>query len=315
MKRAKPKGIAAANKKRKAEEAEALSGSPFSEELFADASVATAAAAFASACPVKYVVLTAVCKEARLRTVFEKALHGLSADLSESDNSKVYQGGKLTTINEDDPQLTQVRVLRDALYSDEMRRIVAEVVKCGELSDTVDCGISIYNEGCHLLPHALLPHSGRRVAFFLFITPDEEWCDADGATLDLYCSAESGAQVDATAAARPFKSILPNWNTMVLLDVDERFPPVVGLSEVVSEDKTLMCLAGWYHLQHPAHSVAGGNPRSQTLQVPHQQVFRDVTVSGSSAKLSERDRDELGKYIAPQVLLGFLAFLVQKYKY
>jgi hypothetical protein len=66
-------------------------------------------------------------------------------------------------------------VLQDAIYSDEMLSLVAEVVKCGELSDTVDCGISIYNEGSHLLPHALLYHSGRRVAFFLFITPDEEW--------------------------------------------------------------------------------------------------------------------------------------------
>lgn len=291
----KPKGIAAANKKRKEEkQAEALVSSPFTDALLAAPTVALASAAFATARPVKHVVLESVCKEDRLKAVFQQALHGLSADLRESDTSKLYQGTELAALDAEKAELVQVCKLRDALYSAEMREIVAAIVKCGDLADTVDCVATIYNEGCHLLPHALLPHDGRRVAFFLFLTPDEEWCEADGATLDLY---DVSATSDQTAAA-PARSILPNWNSMVLVDVDEGTAPVVGLSEVFSEDKTLMCFGGWYHLLEPSKARGAGEKADGAEQDDVE--YRAVTAS--AALLSDADKKELGTYIAEQYL-------------
>ena len=160
-----------------------------SEALLSPASIQKATSAFANASPVKHVVLQCVCKEDRLRQVFQQALHGLAADLRESDSFKVYQCSDMATLGDDKAELLEVRVLRDALYSTEMREMVANVAQCGALADTVDCCATIYNEGCHLLPHVLRPgKSGRRIAFFLFLTPDEEWSVADGATLDVYDS-------------------------------------------------------------------------------------------------------------------------------
>ena len=74
--------------------------------------------------------------------MIQQALHGLSADLRESDEQKVYQGSELAGIDADKPQLAQVRALRDALYSADMCKMVAQVCKCGELSDAVDCRCS-----------------------------------------------------------------------------------------------------------------------------------------------------------------------------
>jgi len=300
----KPKGIAAANKKRKSD-AEALAGSPLEQALFDVKRIETAAATFATARPVKHVVLESVCKEDRLKVVFQQALHGLKADLRESDTYKLYQGTELAALDADKAELLHVCKLRNALYSTEMREMVAAVVKCGALADTVDCGATIYNEGCHLLPHALLPHDGRRVAFFLFLTPDEEWCEADGATLDLY----DVHATSHTTAAVPAGSILPIFNSMVLVDVEEHSAaPVVGLSEVVSEDKTLMCFAGWYHLlatstTEPSTTEPSaahkGQPGTEGA-IDDESEYRAVTAS--AAQLSAADKKELRNYIAEQYL-------------
>jgi len=296
MKRgSKPKGIAAASKKRKAEaQAEALSGTPLADALLTAGAVAAAGAVYKTARPVRHAVLTGVCKEERLRAVFQQALHGLSADLCESDTSKVYQGADLAALDADKGELVQVRALRDALYSNEMREMVSAVAKCGPLSPAVDCNATILNEGCHLLPHALLPSKGRRVAFFLFLTPDEEWSEEDGATLDLYGTISPPA--DAKSAGLPERSILPQWNSMVLLDIDGAGEaPVVGISEVVSEDKTLMCFAGWYRLLEPAEASPSLAPAAAPVE-----GFR--TVRDSAGKLSATDKQLLGKYIAPHHL-------------
>ena len=241
----KPKGIAAANKKRKAE---AAAGTPLDPALLSAVAAENAAAAFASARPVKHTVLVPVCKPDRLRAAFQQALHGLSADLHESDSAKLYQCKDLAELANDAAELSQVRALRDALYSAEMREMMASVVGCGSLADTVDCRACIYNEGCHVLPHALLPrsdHATRRLAFFFFLTPDEEWSEEDGAALELYDPADRMAH----GPSAPRQSVLPQWNSMLIIDADSAGPaPVVGLSEVVSGEKTLMCISGWYYL-------------------------------------------------------------------
>ena len=91
-KRAKPKGIAAQNKRRKQEElAEALAGSPLADAVLAPPAAAAAQAAFAGARPLRHVVLEQVCREDRLRAAFQQAVQGLSADLHESDTAKLYQ--------------------------------------------------------------------------------------------------------------------------------------------------------------------------------------------------------------------------------
>jgi len=307
MKRgAKPKGIAAASKKRKAEEkAEALAGTPLADELLAAGGDVGAAAAadFARTQPLKHAVLKGVCKEERLRAVFQQALHGLSADLCESDTSKMYQGIDLAALDGDGgkAELTHLCTLRDALYSSQMLETVASVARCGPLSPSVDCTVKIFNESCHLLPHALTPTTGRRVAFFLFITPDEEWSENDGATLDLYGTVAPRSETNP--AASPARSVLPQWNTMVLLDVDKAAVPVVGISEVVSEDKTLMCLTGWYRLLEPEE--AGQEPGAAAAEVGGGGAAGDNdfrAVANSAGRLSAADKEHLSKFIAAQHL-------------
>ena len=133
-----------------------------------------------------------MCKPDRLRAAFQQALHGRRRTCTKATRQAV-QCKDLAELANDAAELSQVRALRDALYSAEMREMMASVVGCGSLADTVDCRACIYNEGCHVLPHALLPrsdHATRRLAFFFFLTPDEEWSEEDGAALELYDPAD-----------------------------------------------------------------------------------------------------------------------------
>lgn len=251
MKRAGAKGIGAANKKKRAAERE-QSAKLFSPAIFEDAAKAKAKAEYGGATPFPHVVLRGACISESLLKTFTAAIQGMQADLKDSDTFKRYEGPALQDID-GAPNLGPVAALRDSLYSPEFRALVSDITGCGALSEKVDCVSGIYNEGCHLLPHDAALPSSRRVAFLVpLFDPEDPFTPEDGGSLELYPPAGQKGGV---------RTLLPEWNSVVLFEV-QRGASVHAISEVLSEDKTVLFLSGWFHAAAPlAGAQADGSPK------------------------------------------------------
>lgn len=78
--------------------------------------------------------------------------------------------------------------LRDALYSENVRRFISAVTGCGGLTDRVDMAASAYAQGSHLLCHDDVIGT-RAVSFIIYLT-EPGWTAEDGGALELYALTE-----------------------------------------------------------------------------------------------------------------------------
>lgn len=169
-------------------------------------------------------------------------LLALEATYKETDLFKLYQTPEFANYSGDDAaKVPTLLALRDALYSEQMRRFVERVTNCGTLSERVDCAANVYMHGSHLLAHDDVIGT-RRVSYIIYLSePDEPWTADDGGALELYALDSPG-----TPCASPAKGLLPFWNSMAMFVVE---PGVSfhSVQEVFAPSKWRISIQGWYH--------------------------------------------------------------------
>jgi hypothetical protein len=97
-------------------------------------------------------------------------------------------------------QLPALMSLRDALYSEDVRRFISTVTGCGGLTDRVDMAASAYAQGSHLLCHDDV--IGTRAVSFIIYLSDPEWSAEDGGALELY-ALTADSRVEMGGESRP----------------------------------------------------------------------------------------------------------------
>ena len=205
--------------------------SPISQELLSDQSRVQLKSYHDAAEPYKYIVLSPLCNNERMRLVHEEAKNNMTATFKETDLFKVYQTGDLATIDSSDPvkqkQYRHLLSLRDSIYSKDFRDFISQVMGCDDLTDRVDCSANAYTQGCHLLCHDDVIGT-RRISYIIYLTdPDDPWEESEGGALELYPldrlassrAVVSTGQQQGIPTPAPTKLILPRFNTMALFKV------------------------------------------------------------------------------------------------
>jgi len=100
-----------------------------------------------------------------------------------------------------------VTKFKQVLYSEDVRNALAKIsgIPLFGLEDSVDTFAAVYQDTHHLLCHDD-ELSGRRIAYILYLVPDD-WSDKDGGHLDLF---SVNANKEPTTVAT---SLVPAWNT------------------------------------------------------------------------------------------------------
>jgi len=317
MKRQGAGGIGAAAKRKKID---AKASNPLLDTLLAQDSERRKALShkFSSAGPFPHIVLKPLCPHKRLEDIFNECTHNLNAELKDTDKCRFFQTCKLEELEElsnsgpdeagkpkvDISKLPGLIALRDSLYSKEMRALVEEVTDCGELADTKDCTIDIFNQGCFRVCGMERPGSllGARVIRFeaYLSSPDEEWIGGDGGAVQMFASGSWGVPRDVPSA-----EIAPFWNTMLLYEVGQRKPTYTAVEEVFS-DKTRMCISGYYHSTQvaadmPVPPVAKKKGDTMEVMPLITEPFKDLPEE-PSVELPEKDIEYLSKFVSPEYL-------------
>lgn len=182
-----------------------------------------------------------------LRRVQKEIYTNLNFTSKETDIYKVNQTGDLANMdglsNEERNKLSSLFELRNAIYSNEFREFVSEVIGCGPLSAaTMDMSVNTYTEGCHLLNHDDVIGT-RRVSFILYMPgdPDEHWDPKFGGALELYPVVERD-----TPANEPTVTVPPQWNQFAMFTVLPGYS-FHSVEEVVVENKPRLSIQGWFH--------------------------------------------------------------------
>ena len=156
------------------------------------------------------------------------ALAGLEYDFDESDLFNYLSFG-LTDV--DHPV---INILRDDLGDETWRAKVAERFGVKSLSK-IDMSAYVYGLGSFLLPHDDQVE-GRVIAYSLHLT-DIEMTEKMGGALDLY-------EADKTGVSKLVKSIIPEYNSLIMFEVSEKSWHQVN---EVLEDIQRLTVTGWYH--------------------------------------------------------------------
>jgi len=182
----------------------------------------------------------------------------------------VHQTGDLASLSylteKQVARLSNIQVLRDALYSQTFRSFVREVTGCGPLSGTKqDMSVNTYKNGCHLLNHDDVIGT-RRVSYILYmpLPYDQPWRRDWGGALELYPVKEGPAGV-LEPEPMPTKSIPPSWNQFIFFEVQPGYS-FHSVEEVVVEEgvdgRQRLSISGWFHAAQPGEP--GYEPEATT---------------------------------------------------
>ncbi|CAG8615875.1 7540_t:CDS:2, partial [Acaulospora morrowiae] len=132
--------------------------------------------------------------------------------------------------------------LRETIYSSQFVQLISELTGI-ELDETPDLSAHQYAYGNYLLCHDDDIKNddnshGRRVAFIFYLV-EEDWCEEDGGTLELFDSDELGQPKNVV------QSIIPKWNSMAFFELNSTSYHQV--SEVLSRSKIRLSISGWFH--------------------------------------------------------------------
>lgn len=122
--------------------------------------------------------------------------------------------------------------------------------------------IGSYYKACWVLQrtiqgHMMLPHTdefeGRRIAFILYLTPDD-WSREDGGLLGVH-NIDKSAGSDYIPADKDIEYIVPSFNKMILWDMTDRQSPLHWVTRVrASDNKQRWALVGFFYQAAPAVS-------------------------------------------------------------
>lgn len=240
----------------------------------------------------------------------------------ETDIYKVNQSGDLANLSGLDwdnlSRLPNLFKLREILYSEPYRKVIAKVADCDYLSGSkMDMSVNTYTNGCHLLHHDDVIGS-RRVSFILYLPdPNRKWKSHYGGGLRLYDSVDYNMP-----CSDPYAKLVPQFNQIAFFKVKP------GYSwhdvEEVKVDKHRLSIQGWYHI--PQKGDEGYTPGEEEKWINDNDVKlahmdaksvekfehpRDVRVELPKEEsdilegfklLSEEDVTELSKYITKDYL-------------
>ena len=156
------------------------------------------------------------------------ALAGLEYEFDDSDLFNYLSFG-LTEV--DHPV---INILRDDLGDEIWRDKVAKRFGVKQLSK-IDMSAYVYGLGSFLLPHDDQVE-GRIIAYSLHLT-DVEIAEEMGGALHLY-------EANKTGKSKLVKSIIPEYNSLIMFEVSEKSWHQVG---EVLEDIQRLTVTGWYH--------------------------------------------------------------------
>ena len=177
--------------------------------------------------PFPYVIVKNFLDEQTLDLV-TYALAGLEYKFDDSDLFNYLSFG-LTDV--DHPV---INILRDDLGDKNWRDKVAKKFSVKQLSK-IDMSAYVYGLGSFLLPHDDQVE-GRVIAYSLHLT-DVEISEEMGGALHLY-------EADNTGKSRLVKSIIPEYNSLIMFEVSDKSWHQVG---EVLEDIQRLTVTGWYH--------------------------------------------------------------------
>lgn len=198
----------------------------------------------------------------------------------ETDIYKVNQSGDLANLAgldwNDLSRLPNLYKLRQILYSEVYRDVIAHVTGSGKLSgQKADMSINTYTKGCHLLTHDDVIGS-RRISFILYLPdPDRTWKSHYGGGLRLFDSI-----IPNVPYSDPCAKLVPQFNQIAFFKVQPGFS--FHDVEEVKVDKHRLSIQGWYHIPQkgedgfiPGEEEAWVQTNTSTLAQLESNVLQD----------------------------------------
>ena len=239
----------------------------FQDGLFTPKSIDTYRFSYQSSTPYRHGIIPKLLSDSLLRDVRREVLDHVSFTAKETDIYKLEQSGDLANLSglpgSESVRLSNLKRLRDALYSVEFRNFLQEVTGAGSLSGTkTDMAINVYRPGSYLLCHDDVIGT-RRLSYILYlIDPDEPWRPEWGGGLRLYeTEKRTNRQGEVTLVPQPehIKVIPPAWGQLAFFaiepgksfhDVEEVYHPSPDLEpdKTGAKERVRMAISGWYHI-------------------------------------------------------------------
>ncbi|PFH49266.1 hypothetical protein AMATHDRAFT_48880 [Amanita thiersii Skay4041] len=227
----------------------------FTEGLFNPDNISRLHNSYKDNSPFKFALIERLFRHDLLEKVKDECLSELSFAEKETDIYKVNQTGDLASLNFLAPNqlalLSNLRSLRDALYSTRFRKFLQSVTGCGPLSGVKqDMSVNSYSKGCHLLNHDDVIGT-RRVSYILYMPlPSYQMWQKDwGGALELY-PVRLGEDNQLEPEPIPEKSIPPSWNQFIFFEVQpgRSFHSVEEVVVGGEEDgRERLSISGWFH--------------------------------------------------------------------
>lgn len=265
------------------------------------------ASAYATSKPYRHSVIPKLFQDDLLRDVRQEIMSNLVFTEKETDIYKVRQTGDLANLDgldqAESQQLSNLRQLRNALYSPTFRDFVRSVTKVGPLSGTkIDMSINNYTLGCHLLNHDDVIGT-RSVSYILYLPdPTEPWNPEFGGSLELYDVDSTGIPLNKPSLILP-----PSWNQFIMFAVQPG-KSFHSVEEVVAEDRDRLSISGWFHVAQEGEegysasreiegksSLEGLLDERDTFE-PYDSSLDDVE------NFTDAERSELSKFIDSKYL-------------
>ncbi|XP_052257592.1 prolyl 3-hydroxylase OGFOD1-like [Dreissena polymorpha] len=181
--------------------------------------------------PFRHCVIPDLIKDEELLETLQEELFALEFTPKNNDLYKFLQ------------TITDLKSCKSSIIKDFRKLLCVEIrdwLKCVTgipLNDTVDAFCAQYKHTDTLLCHDD-ELEGRRIAYIYYLV-DDDWSEKDGGALHLYSVDENIQPKDVV------KSIVPVRNNFVFFEVSPGSYHQVA--EVLSESKTRLSIAGWFH--------------------------------------------------------------------
>ncbi|KIL70375.1 hypothetical protein M378DRAFT_67391 [Amanita muscaria Koide BX008] len=293
----------------------------FADGLFDHDNTAKLHKTYVSNSPFKYAIIDHLFQNDLLEKVKDECLSELNFTTKETDIYKINQTGDLASLNYLAPEqlalLSDLRVLRDALYSLKFRKFLQSVTGCGPLSGVKqDMSVNSYTKGCHLLNHDDVIGT-RRVSYILYmpLPRHQMWQKDWGGALELY-PVQPNEEGQLEPEPVPAKSIPPSWNQFILFQVQpgRSFHSVEEVVVGIGEDgRERLSISGWFHAAQKGEEGYEPLPESEfkssreqltsssTSFTPYQEAVEDVVIPDVDS-LSDSHITFLSEYLNPVYL-------------
>lgn len=265
-------------------------------EHTAPAAVARYAASFAAGTPFPHLVVRDVLPDALLRAVRDEVLASPRFakrndlyDFSQSESLRL-TGGPASA------------ALCKTLYSQPFRAWIGAVTGV-ETTAQMDLSAAVYGPGSYLLCHDD-DLAARRIAFILYLVPEDWDAARDGGTLDLFES-ELATTEDAAAVPRAVaRRLAPAWNALAFFAVSHRSHHQVA--EVLARPGRAgprVSVSGWFYGPPLARPLPPPPPPVRFIEPPPPPPEEEAAPAGlCNPVLNDGSEDPLTAWVSPAYL-------------